>query len=156
MLNGAGNTESHVELGSHDLAGLTDLRFAGHQVHIHHGSGGTQSCPHLFGKLIKSGKSFFVEETAASGNDALGSEQIRTIACRFFHTHKFKSAGRRRHRKLLNGSISAFGWNRLKRGSTDTCYNRCCGGFDGSQNAARVDVALERIGGDHACNFSES
>ena len=106
VLNGAGNAEGHIELGSHDFSGLADLRFAGHEVHVNHGAGGTKSGPHLFSKLVESGKALFVKEAATAGYDALGGEQIRTVASHLFHAHELKAAGRRRHgERFMNEGV---------------------------------------------------
>ena len=82
MLNGAGNTQSDIDLGTNGLTGLADLMISREPTSIHSGTAAAyyaaaQGLGQLLGQLDASGN--ILTDAAADRNDDLGAGQIDQI-----------------------------------------------------------------------------
>ena len=95
MLNGTGDTHSHVQLRRNDLAGLTYLQFVGRITGVNGRTRGTHGRTHLLSQAEDDLKVFCAAQRASTRYHLRRGLQVRTVAFGLGDRHK-TGVGRQR------------------------------------------------------------
>ena len=92
VLNGTGNAQSHIDLGVHSLAGLTDLMVSGHPACIGDGTGSAhdtaaQSGCQLLGQL--DALVDILADTTTNGDNDICADQVDQLLSGLLHAQHF-------------------------------------------------------------------
>jgi hypothetical protein len=116
VLDGAGNTDSDIQLRGHDLAGLTDLHVVRHETGVNGGAGSTDGGAQLVGQAVEDLEVVAIAHAAAAGNDDLGGRQFRTVGLGQLFAHKLRGTGIGGRGHGFDGSGATGGGNGVKAG----------------------------------------
>ena len=94
MLNGARDTNSDVEFGCDDLAGLPDLHVVGDHAGVHRGPAGSHGRPQLVGEVVQHPEVVPGLHPTPAADDDLGAAQVGPVGLAQLLTDKLGAGGK--------------------------------------------------------------
>src|SRR5690606_37079307 len=146
VLDRTGDTDSDIQLGRHDLAGLADLHVVGHKACVHCSARGTYGSAQLVGQAVQQLEVVAVLHAATAGDHDLGTSQLGTVGLGQFFAHKGGGAGVLGGGNRFHCGTATFGGHGVEAGAAHGDDLDRGVGLDGGDGVTGIDRALEGVG----------
>ncbi|MCY1235039.1 hypothetical protein D9M72_476430 [compost metagenome] len=150
MLDGARDTNRHVQLRRDDLAGLADLPVVGRVAGVHGSARGAERGAQLVGQRIQDLEVLGAAQAAPARDHHARAGQFRTVALGDFAAHEGGQARIGDGGNVFHRGRTALRGHGVKAGGAHGDDLHGVGRLHGGNRVARVDRTLERVGGLHA------